>query len=103
MALQYVRSGEVDTPEEVSSAFRKVIDAVNTNERKIEQMASSNQIPAAGEIVVISEDGNFYPGVVSECLDDGLFEVEFFDGDSGCYGVEDLACNAENKKGAKDA
>ncbi|KKM72966.1 hypothetical protein LCGC14_1415220 [marine sediment metagenome] len=101
MAMKHVRIGEVDTPEEVAREINKVIDSLNHAEAKLEQLASGQRIPSVGEIAVVSEDGQFYAGIVTEVPETGFFEIEFFDGDAGCYGVEDLVCNI--KKGAEDA
>lgn len=98
MALNYPRASEVDTPEEVAKAFRQVIDEIKAIK---ETITSSDQMPPVGKVVAIKEDEKFYAGTVTEHHDDGTFEIEFFDGDDGCYGVDDLACN--ETKGAKDA
>jgi hypothetical protein len=103
MVMKHVRTGEVDTPEEVAREMNRVIDNVNQNEAKVCQIGDRNLIPAVGEIVVIVEDAQFCGGIVTKYHDEKLFEVVFFDGDDGCYGIEDLACNAGQEKGAKDA
>jgi hypothetical protein len=40
MAMKQVRSGEVDTPEEVAKALNRIIDNVNLTEAKVEQLAT---------------------------------------------------------------
>lgn len=39
MPMKRVRSGEVDTPDEVAVALNRVIDNVNQIEAKVEQLA----------------------------------------------------------------
>lgn len=41
-----------------------------------------------GDAVVVLEDGEKYPGVVTKVLKDGLYDVDFADGDDGCYSAE---------------
>jgi len=43
MAMKHVRSGEVDTPEEVAKALNGLIDNINLMEAKIEQLVSENK------------------------------------------------------------
>lgn len=98
-----VRTNEVDTREEIAKLFTEIfaLQAVTEN-AVVMLMAINTQMPHPGKVVSIYEGGHFYLGVVSKHCEDGLFEVDFLDGDDGCYGVEDLACNAI-KKGASDA
>lgn len=99
MALNYPRAGEVDTPEEVAKAFQQVIDEIKGNKARIDQMADSDQLPSDGEVVVVNENGNFYAGIATNASgEDRLVDVTFFDGDDGCFSIDDLV-----KKGAKDA
>lgn len=39
MALKHVRSGEVDTPDEVAKVLNRLIDNMNLTEAKVEQIA----------------------------------------------------------------
>lgn len=39
MALKHIRSGEVDTPDEVATVLNRLIDNMNLTEAKVEQMA----------------------------------------------------------------
>lgn len=41
MAIRHIRSGEVDTPEEVAKALNRVIDNVNQTEIKLEQLLAA--------------------------------------------------------------
>jgi len=43
MAIKHVRSGEVDTPEEVAKAINRLIDNMNQMEAKIEQLVSEKK------------------------------------------------------------
>lgn len=40
MAMKHVRSGEVDTPDEVAIALNRIIDNANLTEAKVEQLAT---------------------------------------------------------------
>ena len=46
MPMKRVRSGEVDTPEEVAMALNRIIDNVNQTEAKVEQLAAKTAKPA---------------------------------------------------------
>ena len=40
--------------------------------------------------VVVLDDGEKYPDVVTKVHGDGTFDVDFTDGDDGCYSAEDF-------------
>ena len=42
MAMKHVRTGEVDTPEEVAKALNKIIDNANQTEAKLEQLIAKS-------------------------------------------------------------
>ncbi len=43
-----------------------------------------------GDAVVVLDDGEKYPGVVTKAYEDGMFDVGFEDGDDGCYSATDF-------------
>ncbi len=43
-----------------------------------------------GDAVLVLDEGEKYPGVVTEVHGGGLYEVDFEDGDDGCYCAEDF-------------
>ncbi len=99
-----VRRNEVDTQDEVAKVFTDVFTLLEATNKVVTNLATADsRRPHLGKPVLIHEDGNFYLGVVSKHCDAGLFEVDFLDGDNGCYGIEDLASNWTETKGDTDA
>lgn len=87
--MENVRFSDVDTPDEVCKTINRVVDNLNQVEGKVLQMVGAS----VGKVIAIREGKRVYGGVMTKVHDDGLFDVDFFDGDNGCYGLEDLACN----------
>ena len=85
--MEHARFSDVDTSDEVCKQFNKVIDNLNQVEGKVCQMASEP------EIVVVRIGNKCHAGLKTHTYEDGLFEVEFFDGEDGCFSQEDLAKN----------
>ena len=55
-----------------------------------EQGVAEVAIFYVGDDVLVLEDGEKHPGVITEVHGGGLYEVDFDDGDDGCYGAEDF-------------
>lgn len=55
MAMKHVRSGEVDTPEEIAKALNRIIDNVNQTEAKVEQFTGSKKTAKAQKTVKSTE------------------------------------------------
>lgn len=55
MAIKHVRSGEVDTPEEIAKALNRIIDNVNLTEAKVELMAKPKKAVKPTEVKAIKK------------------------------------------------
>ena len=58
--------------------------------RKISGEQGVVDIFYVGDIVFVLDEDGEYRGVIREVLDGGFYEVDFDDGDDGCYGAEDF-------------
>lgn len=87
-AKRAITSDECDTLDEAQGLIQENSDRTcDLSERLAAVEARTIQV---GDSVTIVEGDKKYTGVVAFTYNDGLFDVDFPDGDDGCYGPEDL-------------
>ena len=83
-----IASGECDTLDEAQGLIQ--VNSDRTCELSEALKTVIGRTLRIGDEVTISEDGQLYTGTVAKLLKDDEFEVDFPDGEDGCYGPDDL-------------
>lgn len=87
-AKRVIESNECDSFDEITGQVRMLSDRTCDLSARIAALEAKTL--RVGDPVIVIEDGQQYPGIVAVVHDDGLFDVDFPDGDDCCCGPEEL-------------